>query len=121
MDVAAPADRLNLEKNGVNVATTEPEHRGGVSAAAAVPSLRTRLSLIAAAGLHVLYYLYLARLFPAPDGLPLARVPRQEATVQVPALTVTCSRPPERIRYIATIDQNLMHTNRSPSSPSVVR
>lgn len=81
MGVAASADRLNLEKNGVNVAMTEPEQtsvRGGVSAAAAVPSLRARLNC----DLHLRCYLYLAHLLPAPNSLPLAK-----ATVQVPALT----------------------------------
>jgi hypothetical protein len=33
----------------------------------------------------------------------------------VPALTLTCPTPPQQIRSITTIDQDLLHTNWSPS------
>lgn len=120
IDVAAPAHGLEMEKNGVNVATTDPEQTRvlcSVSAKPAVPILRARWSPMAttdptAATLSVSSP---PRSLSAPNGLPRASVSRQEATTQVPALTFTFPTPSQQIRSITTIDQSLLHSNWSPS------
>ena len=118
--VAAPADRREVGKYGVNVGTGESEQTRvmtSVSVVPASPSFHARLSPMVTAGpTGAVLSVPKSRLsLSAPSILPLASVPQQETPAQAPALTVTCPTPSQRIQSITTIDQNLLHTNWSPS------
>ena len=120
IDVAAPARGLEVEENGVNVATTDTERTRvlrSVSAKPAGPTLRARWSPMATTDPTpaTLSVPKSPHFLSTPKGLLRASVSRQEATAQVPALTFTFPTPPQQIRSITTIDQDLLHTNWSPS------
>ena len=120
IDVAVSTDGLEVEKNGVNVATANPEQTRAmrsVSTTPAVPSLSTRWRSMVTTDptAATLSGLNPPRSLSVSNSLPRASVSRQEATAQVPALTVICPTPPQQIQLVATIDQTLLHTNWSPS------
>ena len=113
IDVAATADRLEAEKNGVNVATVVPEQTRvtrNVSTTPAVPILGARKSPMVttdptAAALSV----------PTPPHSLSVTNSLLRAGVSRPAVTLTYPTPPQQIQSITTIDQSLLHTHWYPS------